>query len=127
MDCGESGEERAQIVPHVFHLELAKVISKVTMPEVGEDGNDLIMMAESSDKRTNGVGVLEIMEKLKLVENATRTACYVYLLDGNISPFCCDCFGRLDLKPAYGDILLFLNIPVILMAVVLKIFSLVYC
>ena len=98
------------------------------MLKVREDRNDLVLVTKGGNKGTNGVRILEIMEKFQLIEYADRAACYVYFLNGNISRsssgrIVCAVFGW---RRPFG-VFSFLNIPVILILVIEKVFSLVDC
>lgn len=49
----ESSEERAKIDGDVGDRHLSKVCSKVAVPEIRENGNDLVGMAKRGDERAD--------------------------------------------------------------------------
>ena len=62
VDCLQTGEKAAKVKPHTADGHVAEVVSKVLMLEVGEDGDDLVLVSKGSDERADGVGVAEVMK-----------------------------------------------------------------
>lgn len=54
------------------------------MTEVGQNGDNLIMMSECRNKRAYRFTVFQVVQELKLVLYSHRAACHVDLLDGDI-------------------------------------------
>lgn len=62
MNGSEAGEKGFEVGAHLMHLHVFEVVSKVLVLEVGQDGQDLVMVANGGDERTDGVGAAEVGE-----------------------------------------------------------------
>ena len=54
------------------------------MTEVGQHGDNLIMMSECRNKRAYIFTAFQVIQELKLVLDSHGAACHVNLLDGDI-------------------------------------------
>jgi hypothetical protein len=84
VDGLEAGEETPEVHAHVADGHVAEVVSKIVMLEVGQDGNDLVLVAEGSNERAYRVRTAEVVKEFEFVEDAYRTAGDVYLFDSDI-------------------------------------------
>lgn len=58
------------------------------MTEIGQHGDNLIMMSESRNKRAYGFTVFQVVQELKLVLYSHGAACHIDLLNGDIMRLC---------------------------------------
>lgn len=80
---GQCGKQRTEVQPHVRNRERAEIPAEVDVLEVGEDSNNLVSMAESSDERDHGRVTGEVVEKCELVLDARGGGGDVYFFDGD--------------------------------------------
>lgn len=80
---GEGGEEGAQVDARVVHVHSRVVFPEILVPEVGQDEEDLVGLAEGGDEGAYGGGCSQVVEKLEFVEDAGGRGSDVDLLDGD--------------------------------------------
>jgi len=74
-------------VPHVSDHEGAILNTEVGVREVGQDGDDLVLVSECGDEGTHGFASPEVMQQLQLVLNPEGAARHVDLLQRDIFGF----------------------------------------
>lgn len=101
MNCSKSFEQRPKIHANVFRIHLPVkylglfsrysfkqerrgLYSEIMMTEVGQHGDNLIMMSERRNKRAYRFTTFQVIQELKLVLDSHGAACHVDLLDGDI-------------------------------------------
>jgi hypothetical protein len=64
MDCGEGSKETLEIHTHIADFHVAKVVSEITVLEVWQDRDDLVLVTEGGDEGANRVAISKVVEEI---------------------------------------------------------------
>lgn len=97
--------------------------SEILMTEVGQHGDNLIIMSECSNKGAYGFIAFQIIQELKLVLDSHGAACDVDLLDSDVMWFSARGWGSRTTSPP--PLYRVFGVPIILIVVVVQVFGLI--
>lgn len=84
MHKSKAFQERLEVVPHILNEKSTEHQAKVRVGEIWQDSNDLIVKPECGfDMAHSGVPT-QVMENLQLVQDSSRAAGDIYLLESNV-------------------------------------------